>query len=370
MIKNILILSLLIVSLNASFLKHASVEVDLVQKGSEKQWCPICGMSIKKYWKTSHASTLKNGTKRQYCSIRCLAVDKEEHNIQTDSIFVVDVKTQKLIYASKAFYIVNSKIKGTMSKVSKLAFKNKSDAIEFKKKYQGELLDFHSTFHLVVKSLDKDIAVRNKKLNKKIYPMGKKIFEHRCSKDIDLLSYIEINSLKAAIIKNNLCKNLNPKQLQVVSLYLWDIKRKNISDSNLEIIKVDKTQKCPVCGMFVYKYPRWAAKLYYIKDNVEHNHAFDGVKDLLKFYFNPSKWGKYDISNISKIDVTDYYTQNAIDAKKAFYVLRSDIYGPMGEELIPFKNQDDAVVFKKEHHGKFILEFKDIKEKDVYALDE
>ena len=34
-----------------------------------------------------------------------------------------------------------------------------------------------------------------------------------------------------------------------------------------------------------------------------------------------------------------------IDGKKAFYVIRSDIYGPMGHEFIPFSSKEDAQTF-------------------------
>ena len=93
---------------------------------------------------------------------------------------------------------------------------------------------------------------------------------------------------------------------------------------------------------------------------------------MMKFYFDPMKWGDYKIStkeSISKILVTDYYSQKAIDAKEAYYVIGSDVYGPMGDELIPFKKLEDAEVFSMDHKGKKIVQFRDIKEKEVYELD-
>jgi len=51
------------------FIKMATIEPRLIQDGKEKHWCPICGMKLKMFYKTSHTSKLKNGTKRQYCSI-------------------------------------------------------------------------------------------------------------------------------------------------------------------------------------------------------------------------------------------------------------------------------------------------------------
>ena len=38
--------------------------------------------------------------------------------------------------------------------------------------------------------------------------------------------------------------------------------------------------KCPVCGMFVNKYPKWTAV---IETSDGTNYYFDGVKDMMKF---------------------------------------------------------------------------------------
>ena len=94
---------------------------------------------------------------------------------------------------------------------------------------------------------------------------------------------------------------------------------------------------------------------------------------MMKFYFQPLKWGKYETSvkkNIQKILVTDYYSQRGIDGKKAYYVLGSDVFGPMGHELIPFESLREAKTFKSDHRGKRILRFEEITLDEVEALDE
>ncbi|MCK5110500.1 MAG: nitrous oxide reductase accessory protein NosL [Arcobacteraceae bacterium] len=365
----------LIFSLNLdakSFNKAATVEPVLIQDGKEKLWCPVCGMSIKMFYKTSHASKLQNGTKRQYCSMRCLAVDMQEYGIDTGAIVVVDAKTQKLINAKDAFYVVGSKISGTMSKVSKLAFKKESDAKEFIKNNKGKVVNFDTALKMAQKSLKSDIAMVKKKKKKKVYPKGKRIFEKMCKQDIDPTNYIEINELKSALKNDQLCKPLKEKQLQATALYLWEVKRLGDLGEVEGKVVVNEDEKCPVCGMFTYKYPRWAAQIFYKHNDHEHHWSFDGVKDLMKFYFNSSKWGNYPIAkreNITKILVTDYYSQKGIDGTKAFYVIRSDVYGPMGHELIPFETEGDAETFKADHRGRSIIKFEDIVEEEVYKLD-
>ena len=360
---SLLLSILLLISLNlsaASFSKMATLEPVLTQKGHEKHWCPVCGMSIKMFYKTSHASKLHNNNPRQYCSMRCLAVDMQEYGIDTKSIKVTDAKSEKIINASSAFYVVGSKVPGTMAKVSKLAFANEADAKEFAKKYKGKIVDFKTALSKAKESLASDIEMITKKKEKKIYPMGKKIFTKKCKKEIDLNSYIEINELKASIKNEKLCGELKEKHLQALSLYLWEVKRFGDLETIKDSIHVSKDEKCPICGMFVYKYPRWATQIFYGEDK---HYSFDGVKDMMKYYFENKE-------GISKMLVLDYYSQKAIDATKAYYVIGSDIYGPMGNELIAFKNESSAKTFYMGHKGAKIVNFKDITEDEVYKLDE
>ena len=367
------ILFLLIVSLSlvaGSFTKNTTVSNPvLVQDGKKKLWCSVCGMNLKKFYKTSHIASLEDKTKHQYCSIRCLAVDMQSHKIDKDTIYVIDAKTQKAIKAQEAYYVVKSKVKGTMSKVSKIAFKNLADAKAFKKKYRGKIVDFTTALQMAQNSLSSDIAMVMKKKKKLLYPMGEKIYNHLCKKDINFTTYNDIASFKAALPK--LCKPLKGKKLQALTLYLWDIKRKDIKKESNQIIEVTNKEKCPVCGMFVYKYPKWAAQIFYKHNGHIHHFSFDGVKDLMKFYFKPKKWGDYKVTNknIAKILVTDYYSELSMDGTKAYYVIGSDIYGPMGNELIPFKTKEDAKTFMSDHFGTQILEFKAITEDLLYQLD-
>ena len=125
--------------------------------------------------------------------------------------------------------------------------------------------------------------------------------------------------------------------------------------------------KCPVCGMFVAKYPDFLAVLTFN----DGTHAFfDGVKDMTKYYFNLQKYSpSKNREDIAQIHVTDYYSLSLIDGFKAFYVSGSDIYGPMGRELIPFQKEVDAKEFLKDHKGKAVLRFQDITKDIMKGLD-
>lgn len=123
----------------------------------------------------------------------------------------------------------------------------------------------------------------------------------------------------------------------------------NPNYSKPEKIVVPKDARCPVCGMLVSKNPQWVAMI----EADGEKFYFDGAKDLIKFYFKNNK-------KFNKIFVTDYYKLHKINAKDAFFVLGSNVYGPMGDELIPFVNEQDALTFAKDHYGKRVLKFDEI----------
>jgi len=137
--------------------------------------------------------------------------------------------------------------------------------------------------------------------------------------------------------------------------------------SDTSPVRPGPKDKCPVCGMFAAKYPDWVAAIAF-KDSAHT--FFDGVKDMLKYYFNMAKYapGK-TAADIQMIYVTDYYRLEPIDGRKAFYVGGSDVYGPMGKELIPFEKEAQAREFMKDHKGKTVLSFDQIDFPLVMGLD-
>ena len=122
-------------------------------------------------------------------------------------------------------------------------------------------------------------------------------------------------------------------------------------------LEVDPNEKCPVCGMFVAKYPQWLAQI--INEN-EKPLIFDGVKDMMAYYFNSELYGGDADLTLAQIWVRNYYTLDYIDGRTAFYVVGSDVLGPMGDELIPFATLKEAENFKKDHQGTDILSFDEI----------
>ncbi len=121
----------------------------LVQQGAQKEHCAMCGMNLVKFYKTSHAAKL-NGKNIQYCSLHCLT-DHINQGAELENPMVVDVRSLKFIPVTEAFYVVGSDVKGTMSPVSKYAFKNLEDAKRFQKKHGGKIVDFYSAWQIAKK---------------------------------------------------------------------------------------------------------------------------------------------------------------------------------------------------------------------------
>ena len=125
--------------------------------------------------------------------------------------------------------------------------------------------------------------------------------------------------------------------------------------------------KCPVCGMFIARYTSWIVEIVFRDGSYA---AFDGPKDMFKFHADLVKFApRRKQSDIAAIFATDYYAVKPIDGFKAFYVLGSDVHGPMGRELVSFENQADAREFMKDHQGGRILRFNEITSDVLRGLD-
>jgi len=119
--------------------------------------------------------------------------------------------------------------------------------------------------------------------------------------------------------------------------------------------------------MFVSKYPDWVASVTF-KDSTTL--FFDGPKDFFTYYHNMQKYTPYrNQASISAITVNDYYSLKPVDARQASFVIGSDVYGPMGKELVPFGKLADAYAFLKDHKGKMVLRFSDVNPRVLKSME-
>ncbi|MDP2823119.1 MAG: nitrous oxide reductase accessory protein NosL [Sulfuritalea sp.] len=125
---------------------------------------------------------------------------------------------------------------------------------------------------------------------------------------------------------------------------------------------------CPVGGMLVSKFPNWVSTIVYRDGDAHH---FDGAKDMFKFWHEPAKYvAGHKREDMAAIWVTDFYGLQLLDARKAVYVIGSDVLGPMGHEFVPLATADDAADFLKDHKGKRIVTFEQVTRDLPLKLDD
>jgi nitrous oxide reductase accessory protein NosL len=128
------------------FQSVAPKDATLLQSGEGRESCPMCGMNLVKFYKTSHGAQESN-KKFHYCSLHCLT-DHLDSGKELKNPTVVDVTSLKMISVMQAYYVVGSSVKGTMSRVSKYAFQNLNDAKIFQKEHGGKIMDFQEALEV------------------------------------------------------------------------------------------------------------------------------------------------------------------------------------------------------------------------------
>ncbi|HEY5765526.1 MAG TPA: nitrous oxide reductase accessory protein NosL [Candidatus Deferrimicrobiaceae bacterium] len=117
-------------------------------------------------------------------------------------------------------------------------------------------------------------------------------------------------------------------------------------------------ERCPVCGMFVAGYPDFLSAVRF-RDG---GHAwFDGPKDLFRYLLGMRRYAPARRpEDVEAVFVKDYYSLEFIDGRTAFYAEGSDVYGPMGRELVPFEREKEARQFLRDHKGRSLYRFGEI----------
>jgi len=153
----------------------------------------------------------------------------------------------------------------------------------------------------------------------------------------------------------------------VIAAAVWGLSFGLADAGDQKFTRPADRDKCPVCGMFVARYPDWIAEVVFTDGSYS---VFDGPKDLFKFILDPKLHAPGRAQkNIDAVFVSDYYSVRPVDGRMAFYVLGSDVFGPMGRELIPFEKESDAREFLKDHGGKKMLRYKEITSEVLKELD-
>ncbi len=106
---------------------------------------------------------------------------------------------------------------------------------------------------------------------------------------------------------------------------------------------------CGKCGMYPAKYPRWQSQIIFKDGSMT---PFDGCKCMFNFLFGMDEYDKmHSRDDVSVAWVKDFNSGKWINVEEAYYIVGSDMMGPMGKELIPFADQVEAMKFHQEQGG-------------------
>jgi len=137
--------------------------------------------------------------------------------------------------------------------------------------------------------------------------------------------------------------------------------------TDVEPRKPGKKDTCPVCGMFVARHPEWLAQIVFDDGSAVF---FDGAKDLFKYRlargdYDPGRAGL----EMAAAFVTGYYDLKSVPAQEAWYVVGSDVHGPMGPELVAHATRAAAEEFMNDHGGCEIVRFDEVDAARLRSLE-
>ncbi|MDT8998021.1 nitrous oxide reductase accessory protein NosL [Paucibacter sp. APW11] len=91
--------------------------------------------------------------------------------------------------------------------------------------------------------------------------------------------------------------------------------------------------RCPVCGMFPARQPRWAAQLIFADGRA---HFLDSPLSLFLYLQRVERYAPgYHRADVAALYVSDYQAGSWLDARQAFYIAGSALHGPMRGGNLP-----------------------------------
>lgn len=119
----------------------------------------------------------------------------------------------------------------------------------------------------------------------------------------------------------------------------------------LEARPVPPDARCPVCGMYAARFPRWAAQIVFADGAT---HFFDSPVDLFMFLAEPARFGSArSTRDAAALYVADFASGRWLDARQAVFVLGSTVRGPMrGPDLPAFADTAAAEAFAAANGGR------------------
>ena len=117
-------------------------------------------------------------------------------------------------------------------------------------------------------------------------------------------------------------------------------------------MQISSQDRCPVCAMEVGKHKKFACAVQLMNGNTFY---FCGSGCMIRSWLHPEIFLGAEKEELKRSVVQDYFSGEQVPGQSVYWVAGSDVIGPMGPALVPLKNEQDLVVFKKRHGAKAVF---------------
>jgi len=114
-------------------------------------------------------------------------------------------------------------------------------------------------------------------------------------------------------------------------------------------MQISPEDRCPVCGMKVMRYPKFAAAIQ-LHDSATYYFCSTGC--MVRSWMHPEIYLGTTAAQRKLPVVKEYFTGRQVDGRRVIFVFGSDVIGPMGPALVPVMDENYLKVFKKRHGAK------------------
>ncbi len=130
--------------------------------------------------------------------------------------------------------------------------------------------------------------------------------------------------------------------------------------------EITADMSCGVCGMYPARFPTWQTQIIFTDGSMV---PFDGDKDMFRYllnlpHYNPEK----SRADVAAIWVKGHSSNKWIDGETAYYVVGSSVRGPMGQDLVPFADANEAAELRARNGGT-VIPFSEITAEVIDKLD-
>ena len=125
------------------------------------------------------------------------------------------------------------------------------------------------------------------------------------------------------------------------------------ADQPLQPIEPTSQTACALDGMLLLDFPGPKAQIHYADGETDF---FCDTMEMFSLYLKPEQQRRVKAIFTQDMGKTNWQAPRGqwIDARKAYYIIGSDMPGSMGPTLASFARMEDAQAFSKKHGGKVL----------------